>query len=573
MIANVLAATAVAACLAGGPAAARETLTGSYLAARHAHNLNDVEAAARYFSAALRRDRDNPRLMEHAALNLIAAGRIDAAEPIAARLVDADPANRIGNLSLAVAEIAAGDFARARGRLADRGDGFYPLLGRLIEAWAAFGEGDLAGAEATLASLDDRTVFRLFSGYHLGLVRSAAGDHAGAVEAFETALGAVGAPPPRLAAAYGIALERAGRPTDAARAFDDGPTPFGDPLLAAERARLQAGNPPAVLVETAAEGAAEALHGFAGVFGGESGRRLALAYARLALHLRPDLDVATLLVGELLRADGQHASALAAFNAVPEDSKHASRARIAAAGELLDLGRAAEAIEGLEALIAAEPEAPQPRIALGDLLRREQAWEPCIDAYAAAIDLLDGLGIENWALFYQRGICHERAGVWDPAEADFRRALALEPDQPLVLNYLGYSLVELRRNLDEAKAMIKRAVELRPDDGYITDSLGWVLYRLGDYEGAVEWLEKAVALAPVDPVINDHLGDALWMVGRRVEAEFQWRRARSFDPEPDDLARIKRKLDVGLDVVLLEEAKGVGSTVAAPADAPAPNDG
>ncbi|PIP97192.1 MAG: hypothetical protein COW75_07755, partial [Rhodobacterales bacterium CG18_big_fil_WC_8_21_14_2_50_71_9] len=193
-------------------------------------------------------------------------------------------------------------------------------------------------------------------------------------------------------------------------------------------------------------------------------------------------------------------------------------------------------------------------IALADLLRRREAYVESAEAYGRAIEIVEAAGRADWTLFYQRGVAHERAGAWDAAEADFKRALTLSPDQPLVLNYLGYSWVEMGRNLDEAMAMIRMAVDMRPDDGYITDSLGWVHYRLGNFAEAVEWLEKAVALAPVDPVINDHLGDALWRVGRRLEAQFQWKRARSFDPEPKDLARIKRKLALGLDAVLEEEA-------------------
>ena len=132
-------------------------------------------------------------------------------------------------------------------------------------------------------------------------------------------------------------------------------------------------------------------------------------------------------------------------------------------------------------------------------------------------------------------------------------ALELNPDQPNVLNYLGYSLVEQRRNFDEALGMIERAVEGRPDSGYIVDSLGWVLYRLGRFEEAVEPMERAVELAPIDPIITDHLGDVYWAVGRKREAEFQWLRALSFDPEEDEADRIRRKLEVGLDVVLEEE--------------------
>ena len=152
-----------------------------------------------------------------------------------------------------------------------------------------------------------------------------------------------------------------------------------------------------------------------------------------------------------------------------------------------------------------------------------------------------------------RGIAHERLKQWDKAEADLRRALELKPGQPQVLNYLGYSFVELRTNMDEALDMIVRAVKAQPNDGYITDSLGWVLYRMGRYQEAVPHMERAAELVPVDPIINDHLGDVYWAVGRKREARFQWNRALSFDPEEQDAERIRRKLAVGLDKVLEEE--------------------
>ena len=161
-------------------------------------------------------------------------------------------------------------------------------------------------------------------------------------------------------------------------------------------------------------------------------------------------------------------------------------------------------------------------------------------------------------VFYARAISNERLDRWDRAEADFRKALELNPDHPQVLNYLGYSLVEKRIKLDEALDMIERAVEGQPNSGYIVDSLGWVLYRLGRYDEAAGHMERAAELMPIDPVVNDHLGDALWAVGRFNEAEFQWKRALSFvdeeNPSPDiDPNRIRRKLEVGLDKVLEEE--------------------
>ncbi|MBL6432409.1 MAG: tetratricopeptide repeat protein, partial [Alphaproteobacteria bacterium] len=166
--------------------------------------------------------------------------------------------------------------------------------------------------------------------------------------------------------------------------------------------------------------------------------------------------------------------------------------------------------------------------------------------YSRGIDTISEPEPKHWALFYYRGICRERLKDWGPAEADFRQSLALSPDQPLVLNYLGYSLVDRGLKLSEALDMIRKAVELRPRDGYIVDSLGWAYYKLGRYEEAVVELEKAVALRPEDPIINDHLGDAYWKVDRRLEARFQWNHARDLEPEPEELPKILDKIENGL---------------------------
>ena len=152
----------------------------------------------------------------------------------------------------------------------------------------------------------------------------------------------------------------------------------------------------------------------------------------------------------------------------------------------------------------------------------------------------------NWPIFYFRGICYERDKQWDKAEADLKMALTLFPDQPHVLNYLGYSWIDQGINLDEGMKMIRRAVEQRSDDGYIVDSLGWVYYRTGDYAEALKHLERAVELKPDDPTINDHLGDVYWRLGRTLEAIFQWSHARDLKPEPDELVKIQQKLKTGL---------------------------
>ena len=168
---------------------------------------------------------------------------------------------------------------------------------------------------------------------------------------------------------------------------------------------------------------------------------------------------------------------------------------------------------------------------------------------------LGKLDKRHWTILYSRGISLERSKNWKRAEKDFKTALGLSPDQPYVLNYLGYSWVDQGVNLADARKMIERAVKLRPNDGYIVDSLGWAFYRLKKYEAAVKQLERATELRPQDPTINDHLGDAYWRVGRFMEAKFQWQRALNLKPEADQVLLIEKKLKLGLDDALVEDIK------------------
>lgn len=183
---------------------------------------------------------------------------------------------------------------------------------------------------------------------------------------------------------------------------------------------------------------------------------------------------------------------------------------------------------------------------MGDLLRGKERFAEAVVAYDKAMARIGAVEPRHWALLYSRGIALERSKQWPRAEADFLKALELNPDQPYVLNYLGYSWVEHGIHLDKALTMIETAVKLRPEDGYIVDSMGWVLFRLGRYAEAVPHLERAVELRPSDPTINDHLGDAYWRVGRENEARFQWDRALVLKPSPEEAREIQTKLKRGL---------------------------
>ena len=280
--------------------------------------------------------------------------------------------------------------------------------------------------------------------------------------------------------------------------------------------------------------------------------------AQAARGIDPNHSDAIVLAGELMGTTDQHLLAADTYGAVAQDDPNYIEAQMGRAEALEDSGDQEAAIAILQALVEARPDLASVQAAYGDILRRSEQFEGAIDAYSAVLDLVDADQPRYWFIHYARAICFHQLDDWDPAEADFRRALELNPEQPNVLNYLGYSLVEQRRNFDEALDMIQRAVAARPESGFIIDSLGWVYYRLGRYEEAVAPMERAVELEPNDPIVNDHLGDVYWVNGRYREAEFQWHRALSFDPEPEDAERIRRKLEVGLDVVLEEEG-GAGA--------------
>ncbi len=572
--AALLAFALVIAAPATAPAQGMPGISGPYLAAESAARRGDIAEAARLYAEALARDTENADLMERAMVQQIAAGQIERATPVARRLSGASPNHHLGMLVLAVDALKQGDPANARKALASDQPDDAPFVGRLIDAWATVDAGDVAAARGTLAEMEETKVGggagEIVAAYHLGLIEAASGNDEAAVAPLQRAVERSGNGTIRLARVRAGVLARLGRMDEARQVIGDRlALTLGDKRLEILARELEAGKIPPPLVQTGVQGAAEALFGVSGFLARGNNTLIALAYAQLAAYLDPDLIEARLLIAELLEQSEQHDLAIAAYESIPADAPEALDAMIGRSEALRAAGRADAAIAVLREAALAYPQAVEAHTSLGDILRRESKFAEAAAAYDGAIALIGTPEPRHWPLYYQRGIAHERSKQWEKAEADFLKALELEADQPLVLNYLGYSWVEMGRNLDRAREMIEKAVEQRPEDGYIVDSLGWVLYRLGDFPGAVEQLERAVELRPVDPVINDHFGDALWMVGRRTEARFQWKRSLSFEPEEKDAERIRRKLAAGLDSVLAEEAAAgnpavIGSGGAAP---------
>lgn len=536
-----------------GFAAEEPVPAGPYMAGRHAVMQNDFAAAARHLERALAQDPGNAALLENALVASIGLGDIARAAPLARRLAEVSPGNQIAALALLADAAVNGRYDQIVAGY-EAGTSVSPLIDGLLHAWALAGVGQMSDALGRFDAVAKEPPLRMLGAYHKALALASVGDFEAANAVFES-IGeeARGLGRSALAARVQI-LGQAERGDEALALLDALLDGENDPEFEQMRAALARGEHlPFDRVTDARQGMGEVLFALAGAVEGEVPDTHALLYARLAQALHPGNVETVLQVADLLERLERYDLATQAYEQVPRDHPAFYNAEIGRADALFTTGKPDAAVEVLKTLARTHPDVLSVHVALGDALRRLERYDEAAVAYDAALDGLEDDNPRYWFLYYSRGIARERTGAWEGAEADFRLALEMSPEQPLVLNYLGYSLVERREKLDEALAMIEQAAANRPRDGFITDSLGWVFYRLGRYEEAVEPMERAVELEPTDPVINDHLGDVYWMVGRRLEARFQWQRALSFDPEPEEAARIRRKLDLGLDEVLREE--------------------
>ncbi len=522
---------------------------GNYLAGRYAEKKRDFERAASSLSRALEENPDDPGLIRRTFFLALEAGRMDMALRLARKLDDAGTQISPVQLLLAADSVKTGDYAAAARRLEsmERED-LARYIVPLALAWARAGSGQTDAALAALVPLDNDTGFQPLRQLHEALINDVAGRTGDAESAYQSVMGAQpGAAPNRVVRAYGNYLERRGG-ADRARALYDtyGGLNADSPVIVDAAKRVAESEVPKPLVADAVEGMAESFFDIASVLPIERAGDFVLIYVRLALYLRPDFPLAQLLMGDVFDEFGRYQEAAEVYRAIDPDTPFGWVARLRLADDYYDLGDADSAIALLRQMSRERPERSDALIRLGNILRFEERFDEAVDAYDRAIERIGTIGRDNWTLLYSRGIALERAGRWERAEKDLLKALELQPDQPFVLNYLGYSWVEQGKNLEEARRMLETAVAQRPDDGYIVDSIGWALYKLGDFAGAVEHLERAVALRPQDPVINDHLGDAYWRVGRTGEARIQWRRVLGLNPDDKLRGQVDEKLSEGL---------------------------
>jgi len=521
--------------------------TGSFLAGQQAMVDLRTAEAARYFREASEEDWDNPVVLERAFVAYAADGQIENAAIAAQRLLELQPENELARLVIATEAVKQRRYDAAAQELEKLGtETFAGITGGILRAWALAGQKDLEGAYAVLDEigrdgLDDFLVF------HRALMADLAGDSAKALE-YAARAHEVDPLVARIVEAYARMLGNAGRFDEAAEVIagfeSEGIT---HPLVDVVKEAIAQKRRPGLFASNVQSGAAEMFHGIGVALARDGSVDLSMVYLQLGLYLDPGADIIALVIGQLLDSNDQHEAANVVYEHVPATSPMKPTAVVRVAENLDALGDRDEAIRRLSNIVQANPKDIEALSVLGDLQRTDKRFAEAAQTYSQALDVVSGDSPGDWRFYYVRGIAYERAKEWPKAEADFLRALELRPDQPQVLNYLGYSWVDQGMNLEPALEMIEKAVAAAPNDGYIIDSLGWAFYRLGRYDEAVEALEQAVQLRPNDPEINDHLGDAYWRSGRKLEARFQWTIASDVDDEGNVRERVAPKLAGGLD--------------------------
>ncbi len=550
-----------------GSAVAAAEDAGAYLAARAAVQDGDYRAASDWFDRALAADGKNRQLLEGLVAARMGLGDVDRAEEAAKKLVALGGKSQISDFALLAAEAGREDYEAILKAQTD-GRRMGDLLDRLVAAWAQIGAGRMSEALDEFDAIAKKPGMEAFGLYHKALALGLAGDFEGA----DAILSGTAEGPIQLTKtgvfAHAQILSQLERNADAIALLDSRLGKDPDPVADELRARLAAGEPvPFDSVRSAKDGLAEVFFTMANALSGEAAVGYTYLHARIAMYLNPRHHDAILLSAGLLETQGQHEFAAETFGLIPKEDSAYPIAEIGRADSLFRADRKDDAVAALRALAKTHGGFFIVQSSLGDAMRRTERFAECVTAYDAAAALVPKIEARHWVLFYSRGVCYERQAMWEPAEADLRKALELNPDQPQVLNYLGYSFVDRGENLDEALGMIQRAVTAEPDSGYIVDSLAWALFRMGRHAEALPPMERASLLEPVDPVVTDHLGDVYWAVGRVREAEFQWRRALSLDPAEKDAIRIRQKLEIGLDAVMADEgAKPLNADDAVPID-------
>lgn len=512
-----------------------EGFTASYLASQHASRNGDIDAAIHFLRDVYRRDPSNSELARKLQGFLLLNGDTEEALKMSDAVRKSNVQDPIAALLVTLQSVKRGDMQSAKNILTESfKDASGQLWLPLVSAWLDLSLQKME-KPITLESMSvDVGRAAPVVNYHLALINDKAGFEDAAAKNFRDAVEDVENPPSRVFAALQAFYKNNNSPEVLKSIIDANK----DKEAYSEAATAKISN--------TSDGIAEVLYTMGSIMLGANVNQDAIIYLHLATYLRSDFPAASQALGEAYSSIQQFAKSNEAFGKIRESSHLHASAQINIALNLQRMGKHSEAIALLDRIGKKKETAYDAMVIKGDVLRSNMNLAESVAAYSQAIKQITEPDSKHWAVYFARGATYERMGKWDEAEKDLQQALVLQPDQPDVLNYLGYSWLTQGRNLEEAKSMIAKALSMKPHDPQIIDSMGWAFYIVGDYSRAAKYLEKAVDLIPSDTTVNEHLGDVYWLQGRKAEARFQWERSITFSDDESVKEAIRKKIRDGV---------------------------
>ncbi|MDG1020589.1 MAG: tetratricopeptide repeat protein [Emcibacteraceae bacterium] len=517
---------------------------GEYLTGRHALFNHQYDVAADNYLEAIKQDPENIELMQFSLSVFIAAGRFEDAFFVNEKLKEMAAQNEVSNILDFFNKTKNKSYIEALIDIDELSStGIMNLIKPFFRAWIDAAEGSTSEIDAVVNSFEEENNFNFFQA---GLIYEYLEDFEKAESFYAQALNERGLLNLRAVEAYGKILKKNGKTEKAISILEDyiDQAPANEQLKATliEVRNDEQFEP---FVSSLDEGFAEIFYTVSTILMQDNVKSIATNFLQYAAFFKPEFPLVHFLQAQIFESDQYYRGAQNEFDKIKTDSPLYFQSKLQRAWLYNDMDRPEGTIAALLKLEKEYPDNREVLNSIAEFYRMNERFAEAIPAYSKVIDNIEEENVRDWIIYYTRGIVFDQEKRWAEAEMDFKKALEIRPEQPMVLNYLAYSWVDRGLNYVEAKKMLIRAVELRPNDGYIVDSLGWALYKIGDYEEAVPVLERAAQLETQDWAINDHLGDAYWTVGRKNEARFQWRHALSLSPDEDKIDLIKSKIKDG----------------------------
>lgn len=520
----------------------RPNQVGSFLSSKIARSLTDIENAAYYAKYSYNRNPDSSALGAIALEALLANGQITEALPIGLKISKNMPEVTLAQYLHVIDSLNSNANDKALETLLKISpNGIDNYILSILQTWASAGSNKELGGLEIMKGQADRGVLEPLYDYHTALIYEFIGNIEKANVFYSNIINRSNNANAHVYARAALFFQN----NDFTELYNKTLTkletidPYSNELFILKNTKSFSYQKNITNIK---EGIAEVFLNSAEILFNEGIDRQALIYAQISTYLAPNMDSTSYLLGRIFKSINDNERALKYFKKVNDYSFVSHDAKIAYAETLYDLEGINNSFEYLNNFKKLFPDNINYTRTLAELFYKANNFEKSIEYYDLIFQNIEKIEFKHWPLFYSSGIALERGKKWKRAEKQFLAALQFVPNNPQVLNYLGYSWIDQGINIQQAMKMIAKAAEQRPNDGYIIDSLGWAYFQIGNYEIAVTNLEKAVELVS-DSIIIDHLGDALYFSGRKLEAIFQWKRALEFDPSDEMIDTLNNKIN------------------------------